>query len=129
VHVKSGLKRCVVFGERGLTRGGLWHLTSLSTIFQSVLLVLETAVPGKKNTNLPHITDKLDHIMLYWVHLAWAWFKLTMLMVIGTDCIVSWKPNNHRIMTMMAQRWEVVAHFVDICVTVDHHFLFIKWWK
>ena len=72
---------------------------------------------------------QLDHIMLYWVHLAWAWFKLTMLMVIGTDCIGSWKPNNHRIMTMMAQRWEVVAHFVDICVTVDHHFLFIKWWK
>jgi hypothetical protein len=27
-----------------------------------------------------------DYIMLYWVHLAWAEFELTTLVVIGTDC-------------------------------------------
>ena len=32
---------------------------------QSVLLVEETGVLGKKTTGLPKVTDKLDHIMLY----------------------------------------------------------------
>jgi hypothetical protein len=29
--------------------------------------------------------------MLYRVHIAWARFKLTTLVVIGTDCTGSWK--------------------------------------
>jgi hypothetical protein len=62
---------------------GLWCLTPLSTIFKlyrdSVLLVEET---GENH----QVTNKLYHIMLYRVHLAWAGFKLTMLLVIGTDC-------------------------------------------
>jgi hypothetical protein len=39
---------------------------------------------------------------LYWVHLAWAGFKLTTLVVIGTDCIGSYKFNYHTITTMTA---------------------------
>jgi hypothetical protein len=43
---------------------GLWSLMPLSTIFQvcrSVLLVEETG----ETTNLPQVTDKLYHMMLY----------------------------------------------------------------
>ena len=32
-----------------------------------------------------------------WVHLTWTGFKLTMLVVIGTDCIGSYKSNYHAI--------------------------------
>ena len=54
--------------------------------WRSVLLVEETGVLGeKKNTDLSQATDKFDHIMLYQVHFVWAGFKLTTLVVIGTD--------------------------------------------
>jgi hypothetical protein len=54
----------------------------------------------EKTTNMPQITDKLYHKMLYQVHLAWAGFKLTTLVAIGTDYIGSCKPNYHMITTI-----------------------------
>ena len=47
-------------------------------------------------------TTDLYHILLYRVHIAWAGFKLTRLVVISTDCIGSYKFNYRTITTITA---------------------------
>ena len=67
-------------------------------LWLSVLLLEESRVPGE-NIDLSQVSDKRYHIMLHRVHLAWVRFELTTLVVISTDCITSYKSNNHAIMT------------------------------
>ena len=69
--------------------------------WQSVLLMEKTREPGE-TTDLSQVTDKLYHIVLYRVHLTWAGFELTTLVVICTDCIGSYKSIHYMIMATTA---------------------------
>jgi len=69
--------------------------------WRSVLLVEETRVP-EKTTDLPEVTDKLDHKCCIEYTSPWTVFELITLVVIGTDCTGSHKPNYHTIMTRTA---------------------------
>ena len=75
--------------------------------WQSILLVEETGVP-RETTDLPQVPNKLYHITMYWVHLVWAGFELTTLVVIGTHC------NYNTITTTMAPAGLTILQQISI---------------
>ena len=78
-------------------RFSVWCSTPFSTIFQlyrgSQFFKWRKSEDLEKTTDVPEVTVKLDHIVLYLVHLVCTGFELTKLVVIGTDCIGSYKSN------------------------------------
>ena len=104
------------FGGGGI---GIWCLRPLSTIFQlyrgGQFYWWKKLEYPLKTTDLSQVTDKLDHVILYRVHHTWAGFKLTILVVLGTDCTGSCKSNYYVITTTTTP--------IDmICVLIKHFY-------
>ena len=80
-----------------------------------------SSMPGPSGIQTRNVSDdKHYHIMFYWTV-----FKLTTLVVIGTDCIGSFKSNYHMVTTTTAPKlfWIPLLSQLDIFSN-----LFIRYW-
>ena len=98
--------RCGQRGNRSVDIDVVLCLTPLSTTFQlyrgGQFFKWKKLEYSEKTADLSQVTGKLYHIMLNRAHLACSGFELTTLVVIGTDCIGSFKSNYHTITTTTA---------------------------
>ena len=70
--------------------------------WRSVLLVEETQVPRENNRPTTSKWQTLSHLRYIKCTSPWAGFKLTTLVIIGTDCADSCIPHYHMITTTTA---------------------------
>ena len=116
---------------------GIWCVTPISTIFQlhciswwSVLLVEETSVPWEI-TDLPQVTDKVYHIMLYRVQVTDKVYHIMLYRVQVTDKV-------YHIMLYQVQVTDKVYHIMLYQVHPNPHIntllkrilsLTYRWWE
>ena len=81
--------------------GLVWFMVLTATFNNISVISWRKPDYPEKNIDLSQVTDKLDHIVLYWEDLAMNGFKLTTLVVIGTDWTGSCKSNYHTIMAII----------------------------
>ena len=67
-----------------------------------------------KNHHLSHVTDKLDHKMLYWVHITMSQIQTQNFSGIGTVCSGSCKSNYH-MTTTVPVNWVKLLHQITYC--------------
>ena len=104
VTLKSAIYRFMVFNTTFNKISGIsWW---------SVLLVEESGLPRENHRPVA------SHITLYRLHLAWAGFELTTLVVIWTDCTGSWKSNYHTTTTAI---YNIYSRSVHISCTSNEH--------
>jgi hypothetical protein len=102
-----------IFGVRVMVFNSTFNNISVIS-WRSVLLVEETGTPRENRR------PAASRWMLYRVHLVWAGFQLTTLVVIGTNCIGSCKSNYHPITATTAPLVVIGTNCIGSCKSNYH---------